>query len=198
MKVFYRGRLPHLQPPEGTFFVTYRLADSIPMKIIKEYKMLPKRKAILRNLNTRRSWVFRRLDRYMDSNPNGPYWLANEEIAKLVKDSLLFNHKVHYELHAYCIMSNHVHILFTALKGAPQLFRLMQSHKSFTGRMANRLLERSGKFWELESYDVLIRDDKHFENVLRYIINNPVKAGLVTNYLDWPHTWISPGLLGLE
>ena len=192
MAEFYRKRLPHWQPPEGTFFITYRLAGSIPMEKIRQFKKMPERKIFKSSKLLRNAWYFRCSDRFLDDNPNGPYWLAKKDIAEIVFQSLLYNNGKQYDLHAFCIMSNHVHVLLTAKKGAPQLFRIMQTHKSYTAVMANRILGRSGKFWELESYDHLVRNNLSFERILRYILNNPVKARLIQRWQDWPNSWVSP------
>jgi putative transposase len=192
MSIFYRKKLPHLQPPQGTFFITYRLHGSIPMAKIRQFKIMPSRSVFKKSKDLRNAWYFRCSDNYLDSNPNGPYWLAKKEIAEIVFQSLLFNHGRQYDLHAFCIMSNHVHVLLTAKKGAPELYRMMQAHKSFTAVMANRILGRSGKFWELESYDHLVRNNKSFQRILWYILNNPVKAGLVKHWRDWPNSWVAP------
>ena len=194
MAEFYRKRLPHWQPPEGTFFITYRLFGSIPMEKIRQFRKMPNRKIFKESKIIREAWYFRNSDRFLDANPNGPYWLAKKEIAEIVFQSLLFNNGKQYDLHAFCIMSNHVHVLLTARKGAPQLFRMMQTHKSYTAVMANRILVRSGKFWELESYDHLVRNNLSFERILRYILNNPLKARLVQRWQDWPNSWVSPEL----
>lgn len=194
MAEFYRKRLPHWHPPEATFFITYRLAGSIPMEKIRQFREMPSRKVFKKSKTLRNAWYFRCSDKFLDSNPNGPYWLANKAIAGIVFQSLLFNHGRHYTLHAFCIMSNHVHVLLTANRGAPPLSKIMQQHKSFTGREANLILERTGQFWELESYDHVVRNNVAFERILRYILNNPVKAGLVKNWQHWSYSWVNPVL----
>lgn len=194
MAEFYRKRLPHWQPSEGTFFITYRLAGSIPMEKIRQFKKMPERKIFKSSKLFRNAWYFRCSDRFLDANPNGPYWLAKKDIAEIVFQSLLFNNGKQYDLHAFCIMSNHVHVLLTAKKGARQLFRIMQTHKSYTAIMGNRILSRSGQFWELESYDHLVRNNLSFQRILRYILNNPVKVRLVQRWQDWPNSWVSPEL----
>jgi putative transposase len=94
-----------------------------------------------------------------------------------------------YELHAYAVMANHVHLLIT-----PQieLARVTHSLKRFTAREANRMLGLTGKpFWQDESYDRLVRDGTEFERIRRYIEYNPVRAGLVATPAAYP--WSSAG-----
>lgn len=192
MAEFYRKRLPHWQPAEATFFVTYRLAGSIPMEKIREFREMPARKIFKKSKNLLSAWFFRCSDKYLDSNPNGPYWLANQAVADIVYKSLLFNHGRLYNLHALCIMSNHVHVLFTAGKDAPELSRILQQHKGFTRRESNLILGRTGQFWELESYDHVVRNNIAFQSILWYILNNPVKARLVNNWKEWKYSWVNP------
>jgi putative transposase len=90
----------------------------------------------------------------------------------------------HYNLHAYAIMANHVHILIT-----PQvpLSPIMKAIKGVTARNANKLLNRTGKvFWQDASFDHWTRDEAEENKIRRYIENNPVKAHLVVNPEDWP------------
>ena len=204
----YRRRLPHLQPQGGTFFITYRLHGSIPVKLIWKWKMeLEKKKAqiehqafneaVLRKKRGEAYWhyFFERYDQYLDSNPNGPYWLSKPEIAKVVADSLSYCGEHFFYLWAYCIMSNHVHALLSLREGSPPLYDALGRHKSFTGNEANKLLGRQGDFWQHESYDHLVRDNESFLRILNYILQNPVKAKLVGQWQDWPWTFCSAELL---
>ena len=65
----------------------------------------------------------------------------------------------------------------------------MHSFKRFTARLANQLLVRSGSFWQHESYGHVIRDQAEYERIIRYVLLNPVKAGLVEHWRDWPYSW---------
>ena len=78
----------------------------------------------------------------------------------------------------------------TFLPGAPALSVVLQNIKKFTAVQSNKLLSRSGKFWAEESFDTIIRNEKHFYNTIYYIINNPVKAGLVNNWWEWKWTYL--------
>jgi hypothetical protein len=82
-----------------------------------------------------------------------------------------------YALHAYVIMANHAHILISPKVDPP---KIMHSLKGFTAHEANRILGRTGSFWQRESYDHYVRDRKEFDKIVAYIENNPVKAGVVS------------------
>ena len=95
----------------------------------------------------------------------------------------------HFHLHSYVVMHNHVHVLITPQ--AP-VSKLMQSLKRFTGLEGNRILGVTGQpFWQDESYDRLVRDEREFERIVRYIESNPVNAGLATSAEEFP--WSSAG-----
>lgn len=184
---FYRVNLPHWQPPQGTFFITYRLAGSIPVPVMKrlsdeyheslkritltvpvppeqEMELIPPetRHALLNALRKKKytEWkrYFKKLDDFLDEKQNDPHWLAIPSVAELVKESIHHRADRQYKLWAYTIMSNHVHILLTMLPNAPMLWKVLQEIKKYSGRSANQLLGLSGQFWERESYDHLVRD----------------------------------------
>jgi len=115
----------------------------------------------------------------------GACWLRSEPIARLVEDALLAFDGTRYQMHAWTIMPNHVHALFTVLPGAP-LGQIVGSWKRFSARNANQQLKRAGPFWQTEYWDRFIRDERHFAAVEGYIDQNPVKAGLVDDARLWP------------
>ena len=96
-----------------------------------------------------------------------------------------------FDLHAFCIMSNHVHAVFELIgksewhSDPPPLNKVMQSLKRHTARQANLLLSREGAFWQDESYDRVIRDSDESIRIVNYVLQNPVKAGLVSRWEDW-------------
>ena len=94
-------------------------------------------------------------------------------------------------------MPNHVHLLIEPLTISKDLgnelndddfiavSRITHALKSYTAKRANLALNREGTFWQEESYDHWIRDEKEFSRVILYIENNPVKAGLVNSPEKW-------------
>jgi REP element-mobilizing transposase RayT len=122
------------------------------------------------------------VERFLD-NGYGACWLRQPAIASLVTDALRHFESQRYTLHAWCVMPNHVHTVVQPL-GVHTLATILKSLKGFTGKQANQLLMRAGEFWQAEYYDHLIRDASDFAHSIRYVLENPPRAGL----LDWP--WV--------
>lgn len=126
------------------------------------------------------------MDSILDRGESGPLYLLRPEIASLVVTAIQHGEQqlLKYQLHAYVVMPNHVHLLITPREA---LRRITHSLKRFTSRRANELLHLTGQpFWQEESYDHLVRDAEGFERIVRYIENNPVRAGLAKNPNDFP------------
>jgi putative transposase len=289
---FYCRHLPHIVPPDSTFFVTFRLVDSIPTAQVRSYRARlewlekemtrvarlgddppeatahlerspeatahlerspeatahlerspeatahlerspeatahlerspeatahferspeatahlersPEATAHLeRLLAYKREW-FVKFEDLLHRAQIGPEWLKDKRVAKIVADSLHFLDGRSYTLDAYCVMSNHVHAVFkpfvteAELREAiddrgryhfesnhPSLARIMKSIKGYTAREANRVLGRRGHFWHAESYDHYVRDAAEYGRIVKYVLNNPVKAGLVGHWQEW-------------
>lgn len=114
----------------------------------------------------------------------GAAWLNNTAVAEIVQNSLLFFDGQRYSLHAWVIMPNHVHALFTPMEEWT-VAKILHSWKSFSAREANKILGRVGVFWQREYFDRAIRDEQGFNTAVAYIENNPVKAGLCQVAEEW-------------
>ncbi|MCZ7669209.1 MAG: transposase [Chloroflexi bacterium] len=152
------------------------MADALPVDVIE---LLSQDKEKLTDLEKRQ-----RLETYMDAG-YGECFLRDPRIGSLVENAFIYFDKVRYRLLAWVIMPNHVHVLIETMLGFP-LDEIIQSWKSFTAHQANDLLGRSGQFWFPDYFDRYIRNERHYDNVVRYIHENPVKAGLVSKAMDWP------------
>lgn len=140
--------------------------------------------------------VFAMLDEILDRAAYGPTWLKNPKIAEIVQNALLQVYAQLYKLWAYVVMSNHVHVLLkpklvsdaaSATESKAALEDIMKRLKGYSAREANKILDRTGKsFWQTESFDHWVRNEAEFYRIVRYIENNPVKAGLVLVAEDWP------------
>jgi putative DNA methylase len=169
----YERRLPHWDAVGQPLFVTFRLHDSLPANRVFPPDRLTSGQA------------FVTMDRILDRAETGARHLGIPEIAALVVESVRDGERLfhRYELHAYVVMPNHVHMLVTAKVVAT---RWLGPLKGFTAHEANRILGRAGKpFWQHEGYDHLVRSAEEFGRIRRYIENNPVKAGLAKNPEDF-------------
>jgi REP element-mobilizing transposase RayT len=178
---FYERRLPHWDVVGKRVFVTFRLYGSLPAgRIFPPARMSA-------------GEVFVAMDRILDRGEHGPVYLKRPEIAGMVMTSILDGDRRfrRYDLHAFVIMSNHVHILVTSLVRMAEWTR---SLKGFTGREASKMLGLNGTpFWLDESYDRLLRNDEEFRNTKRYIEWNPVKVGLADSPEGFPWSSATPG-----
>jgi len=147
-------------------------------------------------MNVTGGQAFATLDRLLDEATRGSRYLSQPEIAQLVVEGLYFGMTVlrHYELHAYVVMSNHVHMLVTP---RVEMCKLMHSLKTATARRANRVLRRTGEpFWQDEYYDHWVRDGMEFERIRRYIERNPVRSGLAGSVEQYRWSSASQQLAG--
>ncbi|HAQ17662.1 MAG TPA: hypothetical protein DCR40_00320 [Prolixibacteraceae bacterium] len=125
--------------------------------------------------------------------------LLKENNRKVIEKALLFWEGKRLTNHAWCIMSNHIHWVLTVSEkdenGKPvYLEDILHSIKLFTARNINENEGQTGQLWEHESFETTIRNERHFSNVINYVLNNPVSAGLVSDWRDWPgtRTFLSP------
>lgn len=203
-QISYRRHLPHIQPPGATLFVTFRLAGSIPAEVQRQ--LIAEARRIEANLlripdpqeRERQAYLeqrhlFGKWDTVLHSVTSGPTWLREPKIADLIVESLHYHHNRVYDLDAFCVMPNHVHTVFTPLckEGTSYhpISAIMQSLKGRTAYEANLLLGRKGDFWQHENYDHVVRDEVEWQRIISYVLNNPVKAGLVQKWQDWPWTY---------
>ena len=231
-KPFYRRNLPHIQPPRATLFVTFHLAGSLPRSVLRQRNAEKSRLLNLKSNPHRapdkhttferkqkydqweRQW-FRKIEKTLDDAQSGPIWLKDDRIAKAVADSMHYLDGRMYRLDAYCIMANHVHIVFAPLPRPSEadaadlqdntaqtqslcyntLSSIMRSLKGYTARKANQFLARRGAFWQHESYDHCGRNSNEWQRIITYVLNNPVKAGLVDEWEKWQWSYYRSGFL---
>ena len=188
---YYKRRLPHIQIAGVTYFITFRLANSVPIdaldKLTVERQTINKLPERLK-VSAHRTW-FEKYDDYLDMAQRGNLYLQNEQIADIVAESIQFRDGKVYDLISYCVMLNHVHLVCTPLLKEKDVYfgltEILHSLKRHTAREANKILHRHGAFWQDESYDHFLRDDDELESIVKYVLYNPVKAGLVKEHTNW-------------
>ena len=189
-RIFHRRNLPHLYYKDGIYFITARTAGSIPLPVLKKLK-------INKYFNDDSSFDkfknhFTKYDAYLENNSTRNNYLSNEMAASILQECLHYPDNKEYFLICYTIMSNHFHLVFELLEGNKGVSKIMQSIKGVSARRINEVLNRKGTYWQDESYDRLVRDDKELYFVIRYTLNNPVKAGLCKKWDEWKYTYCHP------
>ena len=213
-KPFYRRNLPHIQPAGFIFFITTRLAGSLPRSVTRrigqkfthdqeliETIQDPDEKYVQQCLLREKHVT--RIDDALHKIENGPMYLADPNVACAFIDQLRRFDQQFYDLIAFSVMPNHVHFLidtriqmkevenrFIVPEDYFNLDQILKRIKGASAREANLVLNRTGKFWQSESFDVYIRNENMYWNIIRYILMNPVKAGIVEQWRDHPFTWV--------
>ena len=175
---YSRGYLPHFDHAGLIQMITFRLADALPVPLLETMEKSPSK--------IRPSLRRRVIESWLDSG-YGSCSLRIPAIGELTQGALLHFDGVRYQLSAWVVMPNHVHVL-AELKPDRLLPEVLHSWKSFTSKEANKILGRRGQFWQEEYFDRYIRNTRHYECAIRYIHENPVKAGLVARPEDWPYS----------
>jgi putative transposase len=178
-------RLPHWEQAGRTYFVTFRLADSLPQDKLERW------------MNERAAWLLShpaphnaeqlaeydrlfgdRLQEWLDAG-HGECLLRQPALAGIVATALRHFHGQRYELGAFVIMPNHVHALVSPL-AEWTLEQILHSWKSYTANQINRALGRTGQVWQHESFDHIVRNEQALDHFVEYIRQNPAKAHLKT------------------
>jgi putative transposase len=185
MKTIIRHRhLPHWDVPGATYFITSCLGRDPPVGVSAADWELQREKLI-----------FARTDHWLDSE-SAVRHLADSQLARIVIASMFHFAEEKYDLLAYVVMPSHFHWVFqpldawaaslgSSVQQRPPRERVMHGLKSFTGRECNQLLDQEGTFWQDESYDHYVRDQEELHRIIRYVEQNPVKAGLVEDVDGW-------------
>jgi len=175
---FYRRHLPHWQVDGAPHFITWRLEGALRPHMTAD---------------------FLQADAQLNAAETGPLWLRQPQIAELVVSALHYGERQLklYELLAWVVMANHVHVVAHPLVS---LARISKAVKGYTALEANRILERTGHFWQHESFDHWIRDRYELERIIRYVERNPVTAGLVKHedQFRWSSAFPVPQASGLR
>ena len=185
----YARHLPHWRQLGVAYFVTFRLADSIPLTVMAEMqheadswrqrfasRTAPMSGSELAEWQEFQRARLRKLERLLDES-HGECLFREAPHRQVVTDALHHFEGQRCEMLAYTVMPNHVHALCRLLEGH-RLEDLCHSWKWFTAQHIQRSLGRKGQLWQDESFDRIIRDKDHYQATVRYIANNPLKAKL--------------------
>lgn len=186
-----RGYMPHFDSNDVIQHVSFHLADSLPKEAVERILVE------LQDLEPERQGAEkrRRLEALVDSG-YGICWLRRPDCAEIVQSSLLHFDGERYRMIAWVVMPNHVHALFQTLNGW-SMNDVVGGWKTFTANAIGQCVRQPNEprphVWHPEFWDRFIRDETHFANVMSYIHNNPVKAGLVSHPEHWLWSSANPG-----
>lgn len=184
-----RRNLPHWRQEGRTYFVTFRLHDSLPQE-----KLVALRKARDEWLaNNPEPWSAEqrheyheqfsgRIQQWLDDG-HGSCLLRESAPARIVAGALQHFDAQRYDLAAWVVMPNHVHALLTPLPGF-DLGKILHSWKSFSAHEINKLTGRSGDVWQHETYDHIVRDPESMWHFAKYIVDNPRQAGVRVEHVE--------------
>ncbi|MDX1945582.1 MAG: transposase [Pirellulaceae bacterium] len=192
----YSRHLPHWRQEGVTYFATFRLADSLPQNRLRELAAL--RATWEKNHPTPRSdkqWEaltrlsMEHVENWLDEG-QGSCVLRQAFAADCLEQKLRHFDGQQYDLWAFVIMPNHVHLLVKPYSDALHpLERLEQAWKTYSARAINAASGTSGSLWQAESFDRMVRDEEHLYRCLQYIGRNPRRAGLG---LHEARRWVRP------
>ncbi|MES1228061.1 MAG: transposase [Armatimonadota bacterium] len=176
---YSRGYLPTRDEPNRRQMVTFRLNDSLPKGVLigwqEEMKLFPD--------EARDRKLREKVQTHLDAG-YGTCLLGRPEAARIVAEAFKARDSHDYELLAWVVMPNHVHVLIRQVDGAP-LHKIVSAWKGVTSHAINKLLDRKGPLWNREYFDRYMRDDDHFARAVAYIEDNPVNAGLCRTPGEW-------------
>jgi REP element-mobilizing transposase RayT len=182
---FWRGQLPHWEVMDADYFITMRLAGTLPHFLKDELKQ------IIKDANGRGYWntsrkYFVKMEAWLDNDYTNMI-LIQDQIANIITSTFeIYESKGICKFYSYVIMPNHIHWFFRPLNQS--MSEIIQNIKRITARMANQSLGRTGRrFWQKEWFDHWSRTPEESEKIIQYIRNNPVKAGLVAKPEEWPY-----------
>jgi putative transposase len=191
----YMRHLPHWRQDGATYFVTFRLHDSLPAEKLRELAAWrsewershprPHKDVTLQELSRE---VMRRVEAWLDQGMGSS--VLRDGAAAEVASAMHYFDGQRYELGSYVVMPNHVHaIVRPSVNDGDSLEIVLKSWKGYAARQINGQLSRRGQLWQREGFDRIIRDEEHLYRCIQYIGTNPTKAGLSK---DACPRWVSP------
>lgn len=193
-RIHYRGDfnkyestyLPHWDVEDGIYFVTFRLHDSIPGKqwaeLAENYSEQVQRLAHFEDADPGElaefafEYYLEHVDPELD-RAHGPTYLRRDDVAEMVSDSLAYFDGERYDLEAWVVMPNHVHVVFQR-RSDWELAEVVGGWKSYTAHRAREFVEFGDHFWQRGYFDRLIRTKTELRDTIQYVRQNPESAGL--------------------
>jgi REP-associated tyrosine transposase len=124
-------------------------------------------------------------------------WILPERIRQLVLECCTHDNATKFDLRVAVVMPDHVHMIFTPLLNElamefHSLAEIMDAVKGASAHRINKALGRTGRVWQAESFDHVLRSSENLDAKIIYLLENPVRAGLVREWTDYPWLWKKP------
>jgi len=197
---YSKRKRPHIYPGGATFMIGMRLAGNITRPAVK--RILELKRLYGQHIPPKIYWEataeervgFRKLllGACCRRDLNGPFHLHHSnQCRQILIDGLHFRDGIEYEIIAYSILPNHVHLVIQRLSKNIHMGELLWRIRKFTGRKSNEVLQLVGtEYWERESYDHIIQTQNELLNQVKYTLMNPVVRGLAKRWKDWPGNYL--------
>ncbi|GAB1467758.1 transposase [Candidatus Cloacimonadota bacterium] len=199
----HRGVLPHHQEEAQIISLNWRIAFTLPqhlLDILQDLHELSTTYQDERNLDGAKETFQRNyaikmqlFDDFLGKYNLPDINLCDPHLAQIVTTSMRFYDGKLYDLHAYCLMPNHLHLMIQPLANSSGIYNkvsdIVKRIKSYSAKEINQILGRTGAFWQHEYYDRFIRDDADYNRSVEYYLYNPVKAKLVAEPQDWLYSY---------
>jgi len=180
-----RGYLPHFDGV-ATQFITFRLADSLPQSVLREFKRQIEETGLDDASDEYREMV----EQYLDAGI-GSCIFRDPEVAHILQQAIEYEDGKSCKLTCWVIMPNHAHLVLRPQQGH-SLSDIVKRIKGVSARKINELRGTAGPVWQPDYFDRYIRDAEHYAHTINYVENNPVRAKLCAAKEDWKYSSASP------
>ena len=187
---FWRGRLPHWEVEDGRYFLTVRLKGAIPIEGQERIRAKAEQLGQVEKNNEEailriQRQIFKEMEEWLHRSQNVIY-LQTAAVAEMVVEAIEHRQEQGvWNIFEYVVMPNHLHLFFETADG--RIKETMEGFKRWTATRANKLLRREGRFWQIEWFDHWSRSHEEDERIVKYIRDNPSKAGLVNDDEEWAY-----------
>ena len=186
--------LPHWTDNDSYYHICFHLIDSLPSNVLQTWLFERKNIIAAANLQKRdltaeekhqQALLYsKKVAFYLDKGC-GYCYFWDEKCADIIVSALNFYNNIKYELYAWCVMPNHVHVIIK-LNADNDLFKIIHSWKSYSATRINQVLRQKGSLWHRDAYNRLIRNQKELDATIKYVWENPDKAGIK----DWKYRYM--------
>ncbi len=121
-------------------------------------------------------------------------WILPKDVRAIALNCCLHDDGIKMKVYCAVVMPDHVHIIFTPLvnSGGNKIYSLAEIMGGIKGASAQKInlhLRRLGRVWQTESFDHVLRSSESLDAKVAYVLENPVRKGLVEKWQDYRWIW---------